>query len=421
MVNRAGNNGRQTGDRPPDDILKASLLRYSSLRLTVAQKLENLAVDHDYHIKATKLKGLNQEFNIPTVRKPPPISLVTTLVCDKIDDDVMQANGPEAIKTFLALDGFQVPRDTIRQVIKDNAPGSSKARYPGNSKVVRKNLTAQGVFQELHCDGHEKIATAALKMGPVGISIYGQRDKASGIIAQLVAVPDARHAIVVGHLYLDCVEEFGAIPLQITVDKGSETGEMYAAHTALRGIYTPDLNPMEWPVFVALRSINNIPIENLWMWLRKTCGRNLREFIEDGKTNGLFNPGSQVHVHLFHWLWSRIVQIKLDEFKLYWNYHTPRRNAKKDLISGVQPIEIFRRPEAYGLQRLSTPVEQESIDALRENLPYSREEALRWVPEEFEIAARQAYIDIQSPKLEPRRGWEIFSRMAVLLEDWEEE
>ena len=95
--------------------------------------------------------------------------------------------------------------------MKDNAPGSSKARYPGNKeKIIRKNLTAQGVFQELHCDGHEKLATAALKMGPVGISIYGFGDKGSGIAADLKAVPDARQSVVIGHIYLDLVEEFGS-------------------------------------------------------------------------------------------------------------------------------------------------------------------------------------------------------------------
>ncbi|KAJ6538057.1 hypothetical protein B0H19DRAFT_1217911 [Mycena capillaripes] len=419
MVNRTGKNGTDNGERPPDDVLKASLERYASLRLKSAQKLENLAHDHNYHIKSTKLKELMTELNVSTVRKPPPISVITTLVCDKIVQDVNQANGPDALKTFLALDGYQIPRDTIREVMKDNAPSGSKTRYPGNKeRIIRKNLTAQGVFQELHWDGHEKLSSAALKMGPVGIAIYGSRDKASTIVPYLVAVPDARHSAVVGHIYLDCVEEFGgkSFALQLTVDGGSETGEMYAAHSALRQTYTPDLNPMEWPELVALKSVNNIPIENLWKWLLKTIGRSLREIIEEGKTNGLFNPGNQIHIDLFHWLWSKIVQIKLDEFKLYWNYHTPRKNPKKALVSGIPPIEIYRNPEVYGLARLSTPVDQETIDALRANIPLTREEALRWVPDQFDLLAAEVYAELGAPKLEPLRGWEIFGQMAELLE-----
>ena len=74
---------------------------------------------------------------------------------------------------------------------------------------ARKNLTVQGVFQEVHFDGHEKLTSAALRMGPVGIAVYGARDKGSSVTATPVAVPDARQSVIVGHLYLDFVQEFG--------------------------------------------------------------------------------------------------------------------------------------------------------------------------------------------------------------------
>ncbi|KAF8178853.1 hypothetical protein K438DRAFT_1604419, partial [Mycena galopus ATCC 62051] len=244
----------------------------------------------------TKLKELHLELDIPVVRKPPPLPVVTTLVCGKLDDDVAQGIGPDAMKTFLALDGYQIPRNMIREVMKDNAPGAAKRRYPGSkAKIPRKNLTSQGILQELHFDGHEKLSRAALKMGPVGIAIYGGREKAAGLVCTLRAVPDARHAVVIGHVYLDTVIELGVIPLQVTVDKGSETGDMFAAHIALRETYTPELDPLKFPAVVAIDSITNIPIENLWKWLRQMFGRSLREWIEDGKTNGIFNPSSEIH------------------------------------------------------------------------------------------------------------------------------
>ncbi|KAJ7074927.1 hypothetical protein B0H15DRAFT_792575, partial [Mycena belliarum] len=403
---------------PPDNVLKDALLTYARLRLTASARLENLATQHNYHIKLTKLKQLNKEFNIPTARKPPPLPVVTTLVCDKLDNDVAQLNGPEAMKTLLALDGYQVPRDTIRAVMKDNAPGAAKRRYPGNKdKIARKNLTAQGVYQEFHCDGHEKLASSALKMGPVGISIYGFRDKGSGTAVTLRAVPDARHSVVICHLYLDQVEECGyVISFQLTMDQGSETGDMFAAHTALRKIYTPDVDLVKFPACVAIKSVNNIPIENLWKWLRKTFGRSLREWIEDGKTNGVFNSGSQVHIHLFHWLWSKIVQAALDLFKDYWNYHKSRKNPKKTLPSGVPPLEILRNPESYGLACLSVKVERAAVDALREDLSCSRHEALQWVPDDFDKLAQDVYEALGHPKLEPSRGWAIFEDMVAELE-----
>ncbi|KAJ7868284.1 hypothetical protein B0H13DRAFT_2558781 [Mycena leptocephala] len=388
MVNKAGNNGTCNGERK-------------------------------WHCHPI-LKLSEKEISCPEAT---PLPVVTTLVCDKLDNDIAQGIGPEAMKTLLALDGYQIPRDTILEAMKDNAPGAAKRRCPGNkTKIPRKNLTGQGVFQELHFDGHEKLSSAALKMGQVGISIYSSRDHASGVACNLRAVPDARHAVVIRHVYLDLVLEFGVIPLQVTVDKGSETGDMFAAHIALRyvafpsPIYTPELDPLKFPPVVALKSVNNIPIENLWKWLRQMFGRSLCEWIEDGKTNGIFNSTSEIHIHLFHWLWSQIVQNALDSFKDYWNYHKSRNNPKKDLPSGVAPLEIFQHPEAYGLAQLGVPVEREVVEALRENLDCSRHEALQWVPDYFDVAAEQVYTELKRPKLEPSRGWEIFAEMAVPLE-----
>lgn len=44
-------------------------------------------------------------------------------------------------------------------------------------------------------------------------------------------------------------------------------------------------------------------------------------------------------------------------------------------------------------------VPQDAVDALRNTIPVSRDEAMRWVDPSFEEAARQAYITIGSPSL----------------------
>ncbi|KAJ6514000.1 hypothetical protein DFH09DRAFT_941325, partial [Mycena vulgaris] len=182
-----------------------------------------------------------------------------------------------------------------------------------------------------------------------------------------------------------------------------------------RETYTPDLDPLKFPPVVALKSLNNIPIENLWKWWRQACGRSLREWIEDGKPNGIFNSTNEIHVHLFHW--SKVIQDALDRFKDYWNYHKSRRNSKKDLPSGVAPLEIFQHPEAYGLVNMGVPVEAEVVEASRANLDCSREEAFQWVPDWFETAASLVYIQLKHPKLEASKGWEVFSQMAEQLEN----
>ncbi|KAJ7769565.1 hypothetical protein DFH07DRAFT_735988, partial [Mycena maculata] len=51
-------------------------------------------------------------------------------------------------------------------------------------------------------------------------------------------VPNAHGSSTMGHYYLDLVEKNGVF-LQATVDGGSETGELYAAHIALRLVEVP--------------------------------------------------------------------------------------------------------------------------------------------------------------------------------------
>lgn len=91
-----------------------------------------------------------------------------------------------------------------------NDPGGAQLRAPApRGKIPRKTLNAIGPLHEVHCDGHEKFSSMALGLGPVGIPIYGMRDKWSGYILSLVAVPNARKAGTIGHLYLDLLEKYG--------------------------------------------------------------------------------------------------------------------------------------------------------------------------------------------------------------------
>ncbi|KAJ7788267.1 hypothetical protein B0H14DRAFT_2294131, partial [Mycena olivaceomarginata] len=96
-------------------------------------------------------------------------------------------------------------------------------------------LTDTGVYYELHFDGHEKLNFKALQMGPVGIYIYSSRCHSSSKMVKFLVVPNARCSSTVGHYYLDrgCGNTV-VIFVQATVDGGSETGELYAAHLALQ-------------------------------------------------------------------------------------------------------------------------------------------------------------------------------------------
>jgi hypothetical protein len=83
--------------------------------------------------------------------------------------------------------------------------------------------------------------------------------------------------------------------------------------------------------------------------------------------------------------------------------------------SGATPMDIFTCPELYSLQRLSVPVPQAAIDALRAQKEFTREEAFRWVDDEFRVAAEQVYAEMGSPALSCSNRWRIFNDMVPRL------
>ncbi len=78
--------------------------------------------------------------------------------------------------------------------MKVEEPHGPERRLPGRKPVkIRGHLNAIGIFQEVHCDGHEKLASSALKMGDnIGVHIYGMHDH-TGWIHHMKVVPNAHN------------------------------------------------------------------------------------------------------------------------------------------------------------------------------------------------------------------------------------
>ncbi|KAJ3991960.1 hypothetical protein F5050DRAFT_1801932 [Lentinula boryana] len=388
MPNPSGSNGHQNGTRPSDDRLREVLHELARRNLSLALRLDYLEKKEGYKIGKTKLKELNHQFNVPTVRKPPPLPVATTIVSKTVAQDIAGQNGPSTIQQIIRNgQGVQIPRDTVRAIMHDNYPHGAEARFPGKQVPRPRGLLklGEGIFQEVHCDGHEKMNAKALRMGPISIDIYGMRCHSSGKILHEFVVPNAQCSSTIGHIYLDFVSKYGKTCEQLTVDGGSETGEMYACHIALRDKYMPNSTKCG---FVALPSTKNI---------------------------GYFQSNDELHVNLFNWIWPKIVQAAVDEFIDYWNNHKTRTQHKANLPTGVAPNVIFDFPQNYGLVDYGVQVDLASIVALRETIPKTRDECYRWVPDDFNLNAGQAYTQLGSPKLSHTNGWQVFIDMLSIL------
>ncbi|TBU64693.1 hypothetical protein BD310DRAFT_943708 [Dichomitus squalens] len=413
MVNPTGANGYDNGTVPPEDELIAALQQYAREELPLSRRLQHLGAELGYHIKKAKLKKLNRKYNIPTSRKPPPLPLATTLICEQMANDPHRHRGPTAVKSQLALEGFNIPWAIVREVMHANDDIGPTIRNPRSRSrhIVRVTLTSHGTWHEVSVDGHEKLSDKALQMGIVGFHIYGGRDKWSGKVLLLLVLPNSRFAEAIGHVYLDFVIEHEMIPIQVTFDGGSETADMKAIQTALRNTFAPDLDPSEWPPFMPIPSTRNITIENLWSRWFTHSGANLQKVLMEGKTNGLFNPGD-------NWLWSQVTQQQLDAFKAYWNSHHVRTQRNKLMPSGSTPNDFFATPEQWGGRRdknCGIPIDADVAEALRAQINMRHEDAYKFVDDSFRQAAENAYETIGSPALTVQNGWEVFAQMKLVL------
>ncbi|KAJ7892568.1 hypothetical protein B0H14DRAFT_2432245, partial [Mycena olivaceomarginata] len=146
--------------------------------------------------------------------------------------------------------------------------------------------------------------------------------------------------------------------------------------------------------FVALKSTDNIPIESSWHLFTNYVGLDIKQILLLGKSDNYFNSAYQLHIDLFNWLWPKIIQLTLDNFLDYWNNHKIRTQRNKLLPSGFSPNYISDFPEKFGLTHFGVAAPQPFIDALRQNIPKTRKECYRWVPDEFDAKASEVYAQI---------------------------
>ncbi|KAL0949272.1 hypothetical protein HGRIS_009350 [Hohenbuehelia grisea] len=256
-------------------------------------------------------------------------------------------------------------------------------------------------------------------MGDVGIPIYGYKDKWTSTGLGVYVVPNCRLAGAIGHLHLDFLEKIGGFPIQLTVDKGSETWWMYAIQCALRETLAPEIDPNIYPPFVTVKSVHNTVIEGFWRWLRDKTGITLKEYLMQGQKERWFSPTAELHRNLFNWIFPPLIQRELDEFCSWWNHHQIRVQPEKDMPSGHVPLDALEHPTQLGGINCLIPVPSEVLQELRAILTEevgSRESFLTWVSNEFLCIAEAAHVALGLPSITLDNAWFTFRQMSDALE-----
>ena len=83
--------------------------------------------------------------------------------------------------------------------------------------------------------------------------------------------------------------------------------------------------------------------------------------------------------------------------------------------SGGTPNDFFATPADFGGINMGITVDPEISEALRSQLKISRDEAYKFVSDDFRQTVETAYAEIGSPALTVETGWQIFNQLKIQL------
>ncbi|EPQ49861.1 hypothetical protein GLOTRDRAFT_51480 [Gloeophyllum trabeum ATCC 11539] len=216
-------------------------------------------------------------------------------------------------------------------------------------------------------------------------------------------------------LFLRVVKEQGGIPIQVTSDKGTETGRLAAIQTMLRQTFQPHLDSQILPPHVFVKSTYNITRERAWRPLWEKEMANVLESWRLGKDDSGYHPEDPIHHGIALWLWAKIVQVRLDRVRYEQNTHHIRKQRKVRLPTGGKPQDFYDHPEDYGGRKQLIQIPDMSlVDRLLAE--YTPEKLFQFGSDETVALAEQLFEAIGCPALSASQGWAVFKAMISVLD-----
>ncbi|KAK6992022.1 hypothetical protein R3P38DRAFT_2571554 [Favolaschia claudopus] len=100
-----------------------------------------------------------------------------------------------------------------------------------------------------------------------------------------------------------------------------------------------------------------------------------------------------------NWIWFPLIQYSLDQFCNEQNNHRIRKQKEKVLPSGGSPNQFYANPEKYGGKDSLIKVPAEEIDELLDEARDAAYEHMKFVDDDFDILAHDAYDALGKPDI----------------------
>lgn len=193
-------------------------------------------------------------------------------------------NGPGCMGGYrsvwhtLKLEGMQVPRDVVEQLVKELDPEGCAERKA--KRLKRRRFVSPGPNYSWHADGYDKLK-------PYGFPIHGAIDDWSRKIMWLKVCRSNNLPEVTASFYLQCVAQQMGCPEKVRTDNGTENGTI----AVMQCLFRNDVNAHSYG-----KSTANQRIEGWWSDFRRIRSTWWIHLVKDLVETGEFSPGNELHI-----------------------------------------------------------------------------------------------------------------------------
>ncbi|KAI7951433.1 hypothetical protein MJO28_007117 [Puccinia striiformis f. sp. tritici] len=294
-----------------------------------------------------------------------------------------------------------VPRQVVYELLSEIDPQGMQDRLRHACK--QRVFKVSGPNHIWSADGHDKLK-------PYGITIYGFVDAWSRKILGMYVHVTNNDPMHVGVYFLQLVTAAGGIPLNVTTDKGTETGDMAAYQIQFTQRYNPHPSDEAKTHMHFTKSVHNQKIESLWSRMMKEHNRSIIDLILKQIESGDYNPDDEIQKQVKSWaltfpgkhatnlclnrllflfLWIPVVQRSVDRWVSVYNTSRKRKDKFTTLPTQCSPNFSYSTPEHFETSNKIIKVPQENVNWILEHDYPARNVMFTHTPDWFhQLASR---------------------------------
>lgn len=220
--------------------------------------IDFLATNYNISLSLSTLKRRLHMLGLTRRHNYTPFATVETAISEELKGTGQLLGYRAMWQTLTQKYSLVVRRDHVMHLMRElNASGvQSRSRR----RFVRRAYHSRGPNEVWHVDGYDKLK-------PFGIAIRGCIDGFSRKIMWLRCGKSNNDPEIIAQNYIQCVSEFGVVPMHLRTDCGTENGLMAALHCSLRSVHSDEFAGARSHMYGT--SLSNQRIESWWSSFRK--------------------------------------------------------------------------------------------------------------------------------------------------------